>query len=291
MIVIYILFGALVATGIFLILADAFRIPYLSTVLAESNYGKRQKARRKSLLDAWLESVALWISKRIRLNEYKRLQLQTDITSAGLTLSPEMYVSNCIVKSLLVAVFAIPMAFIFPLGSMAILIVAIALFFTSRDKLSKTINEKRTNIEAELLLLVNQINKTLRHNRDVLFILDNYRSIASPDLKRELDITIADMRSANYESALTRLETRVGSSMMSDVTRGLISVLRGDETELYWQALELKFSDYQRQILKKKALKIPAKVRTLSMIMLVCFVLIYIVVMALVIFQNMQVLF
>ena len=71
----------------------------------------------------------------------------------------------------------------------------------------------------------------VKHNRDVLYILDSYRDNAGEDMKQELAITAADMRSGNYEAALTRLESRVGSSMLSDVTRGLIGVLRGDETD------------------------------------------------------------
>jgi uncharacterized protein YqhQ len=86
------------------------------------------------------------------------------------------------------------------------------------------------------------------------------------------------MRSGNYEVALTRLESRVGSSMMSDITRGLIGVIRGDETSVYWGTLNLKFSDYQRQNLKIEANRAPKRVRKLSMILLVCFMLIYVVV-------------
>lgn len=47
-------------------------------------------------------------------------------------------------------------------------------------------------------------------------------------MKRELDITTADMKSGNYKTALTRLETRIGSPMLSDLVRGLISVIRGE---------------------------------------------------------------
>lgn len=86
------------------------------------------------------------------------------------------------------------------------------------------------------------------------------------------------MRSGNYEVALTCLESRVGSSMMSDVTRGLIGVIRGDETSVYWGSLVLKFSDYQRQNLKNEANKVPKRIRKLSMVMLICFTLIYVVV-------------
>ena len=39
-------------------------------------------------------------------------------------------------------------------------------------------------------------------------------------MKRELNITIADMKSGN-RTALTRFETRIQSPMLSDVVRGL----------------------------------------------------------------------
>ena len=86
------------------------------------------------------------------------------------------------------------------------------------------------------------------------------------------------MRSGNYESALTRLESRVGSSMLSDVVCGLISILRGDNTAVYWQALSIKFSDIQRQLLKQQAQKVPGRAKRLSMILLFCFIAVYIVV-------------
>jgi hypothetical protein len=60
--------------------------------------------------------------------------------------------------------------------------------------------------------------------------------------------------------------------------RGLLSVLRGDETAVYWASLSVKFADIQRQILKQQAVKIPGKVRRLSMILLFCFILVYMVV-------------
>jgi len=37
------------------------------------------------------------------------------------------------------------------------------------------------------------------------------------------------MRTGNFEGALTRFEARVSSAMLSDVVRGLIGVLRGDD--------------------------------------------------------------
>ena len=134
--------------------------------------------------------------------------------------------------------------------------------------------------------MVSNIDKTLVHSRDVLSILDSYRGHAGEELRRELDITVADMRSGNYEVALTRLESRVGSAMMSDVTRGLIGVIRGDKTDVYWGNLVLKFSDYQRTLLKNEANKAPKRVRKLSMALLCCFMMVYVVVIGQVLLSS-----
>ena len=61
----------------------------------------------------------------------------------------------------------------------------------------------------------------------MLNILKSYQRNAGHAMKRELEITIADMASGNEENALTRMESRIGSTMLSDVVRGLISVKRG----------------------------------------------------------------
>ena len=74
--------------------------------------------------------------------------------------------------------------------------------------------------------------------------------------------------------------------MMSDITRGLIGVIRGDETSVYWGTLNLKFSDIQRQNLKIEANKAPKRVRKLSMILLCCFMAIYVVVIGSVLISS-----
>ena len=168
---------------------------------------------------------------------------------------------------------------------------AVMMYFKASKGVADKIKEKRRRIEYELPRFVSHIEKTLKHNRDVLYILDSYQKNAGDELKHEIGITVADMRSGNYEAALTRFESRVGSSMLSDVTRGLIGVLRGDETEAYWTGLAVKFSDYQRQLLKQQAQKVPGKVKRLSMCLLFCFMLIYIVVIGMEIVNSIGVLF
>ena len=99
------------------------------------------------------------------------------------------------------------------------------------------------------------------------------------------------MKSGHYEDAITRMESRVGSSMMSDVCRGLISIIRGDDNRMYWETLSLKFNDMARQQLRLRAQKVPRKVKRLSMCLLFCFMLIYVVVILEQIMSSIGVLF
>lgn len=271
------LIGALCGIGMFLIFADIKRIPYVKTSRAVLNLSKNQK-EKISGLDAQLKRFAAWLSRFIRINEFKKAQLEADLKSAQMDMTPEMFKADAIVKAALVGIFAIPVLFLFPLLCPVILLMAVFLYSHEMKSVGIRIRAKRERIEYELPHLVFTIDKTLKHSRDVLYMLESYAENADPELKYELDITVADMRSGNYEAALTRLESRVGSSMMSDVCRGLIGILRGDDTAMYWASLSLKFNDIQRQLLKQEAQKVPGKVRRLSMALLFCFMAIYIVV-------------
>ncbi len=269
--------GILCGVGLFYVLVDFWRIPYYKTSKAVESLSKKQKDK-KSGLDVWLSGLAAWLSKRIRINDFKRVQLESDLKTAQMNVTPEMFKANAIVKAGIIGIFAVPVAFIFPLLSPVILFLAFFLYRFEMKGVSKRIKAKRERIEYELPRLVSNIEKTLAHNRDVLYMLDSYAQNAGPEMKHELNITVADMKSGNYEDAIIRLESRVGSSMMSDVCRGLIGILRGDDNRMYWASLALKFNDAARQQLRLRAQKVPRKVKRLSMCLLFCFMLIYVVV-------------
>ena len=285
-----VIIGALFGVGLFFILADVYAIPYYKTSKAVESLSKLQK-EKTSGLDLWLGGIAGWLADRLPMDPFKRSQLEADLRTAQMAVTPEMFRANAIVKAMLVGIMAIPMAFIFPLLCPVVLFLAVFLYNMEIKSVSKRIQGKRAKIEYELPRLVFNIEKTLKHNRDVLYMLESYSKTAGPEMKHELDITAADMRSGNYEAAITRLESRVGSSMMSDVCRGLIGVLRGDDTEMYWASLAIKFSDAQRQQLRIQAQQVPRKVKRLSMCLLVCFMLIYVVVILAQIVNSLGVLF
>ena len=87
------------------------------------------------------------------------------------------------------------------------------------------------------------------------------------------------LSSSSYEAALTRFEARIGSAQLSDVVRGLVSVIRGDDSAVYFKMLAHDFKLIELQRLKAKAAKIPPKIRIFSFGMLMLFLLTYLVVM------------
>lgn len=276
--IIQVLFTILAAVGIYLLATSLFGVSNKKTSRAIQKTANRQKPK-EARLDNALQSVAYKLAKLIHIQEFNRLNLQRDLTSADMHITPEQYIANCIVKSGIIALLAVPAALISLYFSAFMLVMAVIMYFFYHNEVNAVVRQRREAIELELPRFVNTIEKTLPHSRDVLGMMEEYRKNAGSALDNELKITLADMRSGNYSSAITRMEARVGSVMMSDVCRGLQAVLRGDENMAFWAGMEIKLTDNQRQILKRKAMQAPKKVHILSMIIMFCFILIYVVVM------------
>ena len=84
---------------------------------------------------------------------------------------------------------------------------------------------------------------------------------------------------------MTRWESRIGSTMLSDVVRGLISVKRGDNGIMYFQMLSMTFKQLELQKLKLEAMKQPGKMRKYSFMLLGCFLLMYLGVLGYVVLE------
>ena len=159
------------------------------------------------------------------------------------------------------------------------------IYFKEIKKADEKLSAKREKIESELPRFVATITQELKASRDVLGILENFKKNAGEEFGNELDVLTADMRSSSYEAALTRFEARINSPMLSDITRGLIGVLRGDEGGVYFQMLAHDMKQLELQRLKAQAMKIPPKIRVFSFIMLMCFLMTY---MAIIVYEILR---
>ncbi len=284
------LFGTALAAGLFFIAADILKLPRLSTEKALLSAGRAERKQMRSL-DALFLGWAIMLSRYIRMDEYKRSHLARMLNAAGMDMTPEVFTAYTIVKPCAMLLLAIPCLIVFPLLALVVVVLAILTYFKESRKAEEKVSERRDKIEAELPRFVATIEQKLASSRDVLTILENYKHHAGAEFAAELDVLTADMRSSSYEAALVRFEGRIASPMLSDITRGLIGVLRGDDGRLYFQMLSHDLKQQELQRLKAKAAKIPPKIRVFSFIMLACFMLTYIVVLAMVILDSMAMLF
>lgn len=278
------------ATGIGFLFAERLKLPSRAASRAMHSMGRNRKDKPNPLT-LLMRELSGRLAGRLRLNDYRRAQLEADLRTGDMPQTPEQFVAENIVRAGMVAVLAIPVVFVSKFLAVLLLVAAVLFYRLGSMTLRKKIGARRARIELELPRFVANIEKTLPHSRDVLAMLESYRTGAGEEFGRELDITVADMRSGNDEAALTRLEARVGSSALSDVVRGLIGILHGEDNGVYWANLSLKFSEAGRQNLREQAGKVPKRVRRLSLVLLGCFFLIYIVVIGEVLLNSLGGLF
>lgn len=275
------LFGALLAAGLFFVAADLLKLPRLATQRALLSAGGREKKGARSL-DALLMGWAVRLSGHIRMDEYKHQRLQNILSAAGMGMTPEVYTAFAIVKAGAVLLGVIPCLLVFPLLAPVIVFLAVAVYFKENRRADEKLKVKRDEIEAELPRFVATVTQELAASRDVLSMVEHYKRNAGETFAGELDVLTADMRSSAYEAALTRFEARFNLPTLSDIVRGLIGVLRGDNGVAYFQMLSHDLKQLELQRLKAQALKIPPKIRVFSFLMLLCFLLTY---LAIIVFE------
>jgi len=279
LLLVYIIIAVFLSSGLYFIAADILKLPTLKASRAVLSAG-RQNRKKTGIMESCILKLSSELAKFIRIDEYKGRRMAATLKYAGINLTPEAFVARAWVKTGLVLLAIIPALYIFPLIAPVILFLAIAVYFKEMRGADEFLKKKREAIEAEMPRFAITIEQELKTRCDVLSILDTYRKNAGEGLKHELEITVADMKTGSFEAALARLEARIGSPMLSDVVRGLLSVLRGDNGAAYFQMLARDFKQLEFQRLKQEAMKRPARIRKYSFLMLGCFVLTYLVVMA-----------
>lgn len=285
MITLLFLFAVLLAAGLFFVLADALRLPTLNASKAVLNAGRKDKKLSRTT-DALLLDVAIRLSKFIYMDEYKKSRLKNTLKASGIRMTPETYMTYAYVKAGIILLGVIPCLMLLPLLSPVLVFLAIAVYFKESRRADECLKAKRDMIESELPRFVATIEQELTNSRDVLSMLENFKKNAGAAFVGELDMVCADMRSSSYEAALTRFEARLNSPQLSDVVRGLIGVLRGDDGAIYFKMLAHDFKLLELQRLKTQAKKIPPKIRIFSFLMLMCFLLTYLIIMALEILKS-----
>ena len=251
----------------------------------------RDDKKFSKTVDALYMDGAARLSGFIKINDYKRSRMNNVLRASGLGMTPEVYMAYAYLKAGSILILVLPAVHIFPLIAVLLVPLGVMVYYRETRRAEEMLREKREQIEGELYRFTSTITQELKNSRDVLSMLEHYKENAGEMFRRELDIVCADMRSGSYEAALTRFEARLNSPQLSDVVRGLIGVMRGDDGAVYFQMLTHDFKQAELQRLKAKAAKIPPKIRVFSFAMLVCFLATYFAIIGYEIIRSMGTLF
>ncbi len=278
------------AAGIYCFALILLKVPSKRTTKAIKAVATRNRPAAVSFKNTY-NDIALFVSRFIRLNEFKKKELTDSLKIANIAMTPELFTARALVKSAGVMLLSIPFFFIFPIFGILLVALSILMYFQEKQRVDSCIKEKRRQIELDLPRFVYAISQETQMTHDVITILERHKDNFSSYFNEEIEITISDMRTGNYEAAITRFEGRIGSTNLSEVCRGLIEMIRGNDTHVYWETLAIRFSELQKQQLRNIALKIPPKVHRLSFFLMMCMMLLYVVVLGWELISNMGILF
>lgn len=233
----------------------------------------QESGQKDKTFDTLVMSLATRLSKYIPISDDRRDTMTATLHSAGIVMTPETYYAKIIVRFAIKLIPAIILYMIYPIASAVFLFWAVWKLFGDLREADKNMKEKTQKIDNELPKFVSNLSEELKTDRNIVRILSNYIPSAGKELKEELEITVADMKSGPQETALTRLETRVGSLWLNQVAEGLQKVLHGDDGRVYFQMLEYDFKKIGIQQLRMQGKKLPDKMRVPAVIIMICAIL------------------
>ena len=220
--------------------------------------------RHDGEVDLFVTSLAEKLHWLIRIDPVRRASLENVLKIAKKNTSPEAFILSIVLLALLVFAAFIPVAMV--MGDIAMLglgaLLGVALAAMRYRSITASVGNRKDRIVAECPRFANYLTQNLAtQNRDLLGMLSAYQRTATcPDFAEEIALTVADMRTGNYERALFNLQHRVDHPSMTEIVRGLQGVLHGDDQTMYFERVCFDMKNLEQAILRKEASKRPRKI-------------------------------
>lgn len=261
----------LVTFGLFQLVTGIYNVPSHRKIKTVINVGKSSR-EEISQFQKLIFDLSFTLSKYVSINSYKRKKMEQALHTLNINKSPELVYAESLVKGILVGSTSIPVFFLSPVLGGILVLLGFLIYTKEMKEPFVQVEKKRIKIEKELPRFASAIEQELKTRRDVLGILTDYHKNSGDALKEELIKTIASMRSSNYEKSLIDFETRVGSSNLSSIVRGLVAVIRGDNNTFYFELLSIRLREEEINTLKMEALKRPGKLKPYVFLILFAFI-------------------
>lgn len=246
--------------GLYCILALALRVPAFSAARA---FDLKEKKSYASLL----EDIAQKLGSRLPIDTVKENEFQKLLDAASIKETPRVFLSRIYGKAAL-PLLSVPFAlFIHPVVCAFPLVLCWFIYNHAVEDLKKSGDRRKNEIEKEMPRFVSYMANTLKTERNVITCLDIYRANYTTPLTQELAITTADMRTGNAEAALQRLERRINSPHVSQLVRGLLASMRGNDMSTYFENLSYELTNVWEQRLRAQALRKEPQISRMSYIL------------------------
>lgn len=267
--ILFVLSGILLALAIFCILCAVLGISTQKRARVVRGILYAKPKSNQSFFTGLTQRLAVPLSNVLPFSPYRLEKMQQILTSANIMLPARVYLSRCVVSAGILCLVALLASLVIKPMFIVALFLPIFLYIRETKKAEDLTLQHKSAIEQALPQLVATIETELESNRDVYRILKNFIPNTSTAMRAELSITVADMTSGNYETALLRMESRVNSTLVSNVMRGLIGVVRGKDEIAYFKMLNYDLKQFQLMNLKKAAQKCIPKLTVCAIVLLI----------------------
>lgn len=269
--------------GFYRLFMFIFRLPSLKAYVVA---GRLVKIGNKTgVLDIFIKSLTVFVGRHLNIQEERLIKIQTYLRYYDVEMTAKDFAASQIAKTLILCIVAGILYFVFPLMSMVMFFISFIYYFRCSSSLEANYKLKRGEIERELPRFCATISQEIRASHDIVSIIERYIESSNKALKKELEIVLADMKSSNYEAALVRFESRLSIGAVSDIVRGLIGVIRGDDMRTYFEMLSHDLDVMELQNLEARAAKQPEKIKKYQFFILAAMLLMYFVTIAVYLIQ------
>lgn len=264
--------GLMVGYGLYDILCFILKIPDASYVKPYRRFKTTTKS--ENIITEIKAKIYYKILKYIKIDELKRKKLEKTLFLANIDSTPEEYTAEGLSSLIFYSIVGVLLVVINPIMPVILIFYGFRIYNNHRRKPYNMISINKTLIESELYRFVTTIEQELLIDTDVVRIIEAFKNRTNDIFKKHLERCLTEMRTSNEVSALKKLETRINSSMLSDVCRGLIALSRGENNREYFARLSTSFKSLYINQKRKEASLLPDKIKKYEIAVLVSLVLV-----------------
>lgn len=255
----YLVVYILALTGVWYIASTVLGKDVLKQQKIIKIYTESKVKNSSNDIDALINNFSKRFSKFVTVNDIKRSEMEKCLYIIGSSQTPEEYMAYAYTISVIFLILGLLACFINKVTGFAVIACAVVAYIYVIRKLTNSSKKAIKTIDRELPKFVAYVKQALITSNNVLYILESYKT-SNKLFARELNQTLGDAKTSNFESACARLDQRVNSTRLKMVINGLRSAYNGDDVKMYFAMLEKDFTSFEINELKKEIKTIPQQI-------------------------------